>query len=468
MSILENLNKFNNNDALIMENNEIINYKNLIKFSDKISQKIKTRQLAFLVCGNNLESISGYISLLKTNCAIALLDEKQSFDNLTNLINIYKPNIIFIKKDKIHIEGYKLLLSFKNFNLLQSKNDFKHDLNDKLSLLISTSGSTGSSKQVRISHENLKENTKSIAKYLSINEDDNCITTLPMSYVYGLSLINTHIYTGGTIVLNEHSVIDKKFWASLKKNKVTNFGGVPYTYQILDRINFYKNDLRHIKYLTQAGGKLDEQLNKKIISNLRKKNKNFFVMYGATEATARMTFLPPKFSSKKIGSIGIPIPGGKLWLEDKKNKKIKKNNQSGELVYSGKNVCLGYANNIDDLSKDDSNNGIFKTGDIAWKDKDNYYFIAGRKDRYIKIHGNRINLEELEKNILKFKIQSMCKATSDNKITIFIQNSKAEKKLKKVINNFTSLHPSVFIIKILKKFPLNKNYKVSYNSESLN
>ena len=127
MSILENLNKFNNNDALIMENNEIINYKNLIKFSDKISQKIKTRQLAFLVCGNNLESISGYVSLLKTNCAIALLDEKQSFDNLTNLINIYKPNIIFIKKDKIHIEGYKLLLSFKNFNLLQSKNDFKHD-----------------------------------------------------------------------------------------------------------------------------------------------------------------------------------------------------------------------------------------------------------------------------------------------------------------------------------------------------
>jgi acyl-coenzyme A synthetase/AMP-(fatty) acid ligase len=289
-----------------------------------------------------------------------------------------------------------------------------------------------------------------------------------MSYVYGLSLINTHIYTGGTIALNDHSVIDKKFWASLKKNKVTNFGGVPYTYQILDRINFYNNDLRHIKYLTQAGGKLDEKLNKKIITNFCKKSKFFYVMYGATEATARMSFLPPKFSIKKIGSIGIPIPGGKLWLEDDKKKIITKNNRAGELVYSGKNVCLGYANNIGDLSKGDSNYGIFKTGDIAWRDKDNYYFIVGRKDRYIKIHGNRINLEELEKNILKFNIQSMCKANLDNKITIFIQDPKVEKKLKRIINNFTSLHPSVFIIKVLKKFPLNKNYKVSYNSESLN
>ena len=151
-----------------------------------------------------------------------------------------------------------------------------------------------------------------------------------------------------------------------------------------------------------------------------------------------------------------------------KKKIITKNNRAGELVYSGKNVCLGYANNIGDLSKGDSNYGIFKTGDIAWRDKDNYYFIVGRKDRYIKIHGNRINLEELEKNILKFNIQSMCKANLDNKITIFIQDPKVEKKLKRIINNFTSLHPSVFIIKVLKKFPLNKNYKVSYNSESLN
>ena len=150
----------------------------------------------------------------------------------------------------------------------------------------------------------------------------------------------------------------------------------------------------------------------------------------------------------------------------KKKKIIKKNNRSGELVYSGKNVCLGYANSLDDLSKGDDNDGIFKTGDIALRDKDNFYYIVGRKDRFVKIYGNRVNLAELESNILKFGIQSICKVNQENKITIFIRETKEEKKVKESISNFTSLHPSVFIIKVMKKFPLNKNYKISY--ESLN
>ncbi|MAV05594.1 MAG: AMP-dependent synthetase [Candidatus Pelagibacter sp.] len=466
MPILENINKFKSKNAIITETNEIIDYKTLIAFSDKISKKIKSRQLVFLICGNNVESIVGYVSFLKTNCVIALLDERQSFNHLNMLINIYKPNSIFIKKNIIPSEEYELILSFKNFNLLQRKNILKFNLNDRLSLLVSTSGSTGSSKQVRISHENIKENTKSIVKYLNISEKDTCITTLPMSYVYGLSLINTHIYSGGTLVLNDRSVIEKKFWISLQKNKVSNFAGVPYIYQMLDKINFYKNDLKHIKYLTQAGGKLDTKLNKKILANFCNKKKDFYVMYGATEATARMSFLPPKFSNKKIGSIGIPIPGGEFWIENEKKKIIKKNNRSGELVYSGKNVCLGYANSLDDLSKGDDNDGIFKTGDIALRDKDNFYYIVGRKDRFVKIYGNRVNLAELESNILKFGIQSICKVNQENKITIFIRETKEEKKVKESISNFTSLHPSVFIIKVMKKFPLNKNYKISY--ESLN
>ena len=466
MPILENINKFKNANALITEKNEIIDYKTLVKLSDRISKKVKSRQLVFLVCGNNVESIVGYISFLKTNCVIALLDEKQNLNQLNNLINIYKPSSIFIKKSIFLSMEYELILSFKNFNLLQRKDNLKFNLNDELSLLISTSGSTGSSKQVRISHENLRDNTKSIVKYLNISKKDTCITTLPMSYVYGLSLINTHIYTGGTLVLNDHSVIEKKFWISLQKNKVSNFAGVPYIYQLLDKINFYKNDLKHIKYLTQAGGKLDTKLNKKILDNFCNNKKDFYVMYGASEATARMSFLPPEFSKKKIGSIGIPIPGGKFWLEDDKKNIIKKNNQSGELIYSGKNVCLGYANSISDLSKGDDNNGIFKTGDIAKRDKDNFYYIVGRKDRFVKIYGNRVNLAELENNILKFGIQSICKVNEENKITIFIQENKEQKKLRESISNFTSLHPSIFTIKVMKKFPLNKNYKISY--EGLN
>ena len=468
MSIIENIKKFKNNIALVTQENESIDYKSLLNFSEIILKKIKSRSLVFLVCGNNVESIAGYISFLRSDCVITLVDEKQNYNNLSNLIKIYKPEIIFIKKSKILIEGYKLIITFKNFYFLQRKNKNKVNLNDELSLLISTSGSTGSSKQVRISHKNLSKNTKSIVKYLKISEHDNCITTLPMSYVYGLSVINTHIYTGGSIVLNEHSILYKNFWTLLAKHRVSNFAGVPFTYQMLDRINFYNKDLKHIKYLTQAGGKLDKELNKKILKKFCNKNRDFIVMYGATEATARMSYVPKNFSKNKIGSIGIPIPGGKFSLMDENNKEIKKSNKSGELIYSGKNVCLGYANNIQDLSKGDENNGVFRTGDIAKKDKEDFYYIVGRKNRIIKIHGNRINLEELENNLLTLGFESMCKVGKENKIIIYMKEIKSIQELRKSLPNLTNLHPSVFSIKIIQKFPLNKNFKLSYESKILN
>jgi len=468
MSIFNNIDKYQNQNALITGKNESIDYKTILSASDKLCKQIKSRSLVFLICGNNVESILGYISFLKTNCAITLLDERTNNFNLKSLIKVYKPRFLFIKKNSILLDEYEQVLSFKNSELLKRKKEFKIDLNDKLSLLISTSGSTGSSKLVRISEKNLEENTKSIVNYLKISKSDICITTLPMSYVYGLSIINTHLHKGCTLVLNEHSVIDKNFWISLIKNKVTTFSGVPYTYQMLDKINFYNKDLKYLKYLTQAGGKLDVRINKKILENFCNEKREFIVMYGAAEATARMSFLPSEFSNKKIGSIGIPIPGGKFWIEDHNKEEIKKDNQAGELIYSGKNVCLGYAKNISDLSKGDVNKGILRTGDIAKKDKDNFYYIVGRKDRYVKIYGNRINLAELENNILKFGIETLCKVNEKNKITIFVKQSKEVEDLKNRIKDLTNLHPSVFTIKILNKFPLNKNFKISYDNESLN
>ena len=468
MTVFKDINKFQNNKALITDVNEIIDYKTILSTIDKICRKINSRSLAFLVCGNNPESIMGYMSFLKADCAIALLEEKINCNSLKNLVDTYKPNYLFIKKNTIELDDYEEVLTFKDFNLIKRKNFFKVDLNSELSLLISTSGSTGSPKLVRMSKKNLEENTKSIINFLKICEKDICITTLPMSYVYGLSVINTHLRQGSTIVLNEQSVLEKKFWNKLMNNKVTTFSGVPYTYQMLDKIDFYKKDLKYIKYLTQAGGKLNLQINKKIIENFSINKKDFIVMYGAAEATARMSFLPPEFSNKKTGSIGMPIPGGKFWIEDKNKKKIEKENEIGELVYSGKNVCHGYAENIHDLSKGDDNKGVLRTGDIAKKDQDNFYYILGRKDRYVKIFGNRINLDELENNISKFGVKSLCKVNEENKITIFVKRLKEAENLKKSIKNFSDLHPSVFDFKILSKFPLNKNFKTAYNNESLN
>lgn len=468
MTIFKDINKFKNNNALITETNEVLNYRTIFNIIDKICKKINSRSLVFLVCGNNPESILGYMSFLKADCAVALLEEKINYKSLKNLVDIYKPNYLFVKKNVFKFDDYEQVLTFKDFDLIKRKTSFKINLHRELSLLISTSGSTGSPKLVRISKKNLEENTESIINFLKISSVDTCITTLPMSYVYGLSVINTHLKQGCTIVLNEQSVLEKKFWTKLINNKVTTFSGVPYTYQMLDKIDFYKKDLKHIRYLTQAGGKLNLQINKKIAKNFSNTNKDFIVMYGAAEATARMSYLPSEFSNKKIGSIGVPIPGGNFWIEDKNQKKIEKENEIGELFYSGKNVCLGYAEDISDLSKGDENKGILKTGDIAKKDKDNFYYILGRNDRYVKIFGNRINLDELENNISKFGVQSLCKVIEENRITIFVKHLKEAENIKKNIKNYTDLHPSVFNFKILSEFPLNKNLKTAYNNESLN
>ena len=468
MFLFNNIYKNKNKNSIITEKNEVISYKNLLKSVDEFSKNIKKRCLVFLLCQNNLETIVGYLGFIRSDCVVSLIDEGINPELLESLISKYEPDYIFLPQKKTKfIKHFSLLYSYTNYELLEKKNKRYFKLNDDLMLLISTSGSTGSSKYVRQSYINVQSNTESISKYLCISDKDVAITTLPMSYVYGLSIINTHLSKGGCLVLNNKSVLEKSFWNVLQQNKVTNFGGVPYTYSILDKINLNNYNLKSLKYTTQAGGKLNLNITKKIIRKYEKLKIKLFVMYGAAEATARMSYLPWKDLKNKIGSIGKPIPGGKFYIIDKNNKKINVPNKSGELAYKGKNVCMGYARNINDLSKDDQNNGFLKTGDIGYQDKDNFYYLIGRKDRYIKIYGMRINLDELEEIILKFGSESMCIGEKENKISIFVTNNKKINELKKYLVTLTNLHPSTFLIKVIDKFPLNKNLKKSYQKELL-
>ena len=468
MLFLNDIYKFKNRTALTTENNEIILYSDLIKKVESFSRKLKERSLIFIICKNNLESIVSYLGSIKSNCVISLIDERVEERSLKKLILDYKPDYIFLEKNRGNkIVNFNSVYSLYGHELIEAKKKTKKKLNDDLALLISTSGSTGSSKLVRQSTFNLENNINSICKYLNITSKDKAITTLPMSYVYGLSIINTHFNQGASIVLNTKSIIEKYFWTSLQKNKVTNFGGVPYTYSMLEKINIKNFNLKNLKYTTQAGGKINKVVAQKIVKTYKQLNIKLYLMYGAAEATARMSYLSwDKINN--IESIGKPISGGKFYLEDTRQKIITKNYRQGELIFKGKNVCMGYAKTYKDLSKKDENKGRLKTGDIAYKDKNNFYYIVGRKDRYIKIYGLRINLQELEEIISKYGVDNICMSKKENKINIFIKNTNKIEKLKKYLAALTKLHPSVFEIKIIKKFPLNKNLKISYNSKLLN
>ena len=260
-------------------------------------------------------------------------------------------------------------------------------------------------------------------------------------------------------MLNEKSMIDKSFKKTFIKHNVNNFGGVPYSYKIMNRVFNDSTFFNKLKYSTHAGGKMNLELLKDIVSLYKKNKTKFYSMYGSAEATARMAYLDWKFAEKKMGSIGKAIPGGKFTIEDIKGKEIDKHGNQGELIYRGKNVCLGYAEKVSDLTKGDTNKGILRTGDIGFKDIDGFYFLSGRKDRFVKIHGQRINLIELEEIILNYGIESLCQTNEENKIHIF---TKKYDKFKELINHLsikTSIHPSVFSISSINKLPINLNFK---------
>lgn len=197
----------------------------------------------------------------------------------------------------------------KDYVLLRTKCSSEYPINQQLALLLSTSGSTGSPKMVRQSYKNLVANMNSIADFLELDEKECAITTLPMNYTYGLSVINSHLLVGGQIVLTEKTMLQKEFWNLVRRKKVTSFGDVPYTYEMLDGINFYQFNIPEIKTMTQAGGKLSPQLHKKIAEYAENCHKKFIIMYGQTEATARMSYLPWGESIKKMEVLEFQYQG---------------------------------------------------------------------------------------------------------------------------------------------------------------
>ncbi|VAX20950.1 Long-chain-fatty-acid--CoA ligase, partial [hydrothermal vent metagenome] len=337
------------------------------------------------------------------------------------------------------------------------------DINPDLAVLLSTSGTTGSSKLVRLSYNNLQVNAESIAEYLGITEDECPITSLPMSYSYGLSVLNSHLLKGATIVLTNGSFILRNFWSTFNKYQCTSFAGVPYSYQLLKKINFEKIDLPTLKTLTQAGGNLSENYQKYFMEISEKKGIKFFVMYGQTEATARISYVPHENLKNKLGSIGIPIPNGELKLYSDGNL-ITESDREGELVYFGENVMLGYAVDRSSLKNGDELDGVLYTGDLGKMDNDGYFYITGRAKRFIKVFGLRLNLDEVERMIENYLHLPTACIGNDDKLQILIQTEREDVSIevRKLIKKMYKLHDSVIKVNIVQRIPVTSSGKRDY------
>lgn len=461
MSFYSKIEHFGEGIALVTEEGQSFSYAALASAADEFRERLQGNRLAFLLAGNCPESVIGYLGFLRAKVPLVLQPAGLHPDLLANLLKTYRPNYVWLPRERAdQVQAATALFALGNYILINTYAD-PIALYKEMALLLSTSGSTGSPKLVRQSYMNIAANAESIAQYLDINREERPITTLPMHYVFGLSILNSHFLCGATVILTNRGLMEKGFWDLLRKTKATSFAGVPYTYEMLKRLHFERMDLPSLKVLAQAGGKLDSTLVREFAEICSRKGMRFYVMYGAAEATARMSYLPPDYALEKSDSIGIPIPGGEFWIEGNDGSLIETPGITGELVYRGDNVTLGYASCREDLALGDERGGVLHTGDLARRDHDGFYYIVGRKNRFLKIFGNRINLEEIEQHI-RTKITDCACAGRDDDLRVYITDDSKKKATTVFITELTNLHHSAFKVIVLDAIPRNEFGKITY------
>ena len=450
--------------ALCDTNGQEVSYKQLIEEGDALSRVIGKRCLVFCLCTNQIGSVLGYLGFMNHRVVPLMLNAQMDRELLQSLMDTYQPPFLWIPVGQAgEFAEFQVIYEAYGYVLLKTEYKKAYQLYKELGLLLTTSGSTGSPKFVRQSYHNILSNAKAIAEYLELDASERPITTLPMNYTYGLSIINSHVLVGATILLTDASLMQKEFWGFAKGAKATSFGGVPYTYEMLEKLRFFRMDLPDLRYMTQAGGKLSPDLHKKFAEYALEKGKKFIVMYGQCEATARMGYLPYDKSLEKYGSMGIAIPGGKFTLLDVEGKTVIEPYVTGELQYEGDNVTLGYAECGEDLMKGDERSGRLLTGDMAQFDEDGYYYIVGRKKRFLKVYGNRVNLDEIDTMVkMEFNNLECASGGVDDHVYIFVTEKGKEEEILDFLAGKTKLNKVAFQVVQLQEIPMNDAGKVQY------
>lgn len=446
----------------ITDAGEEMRYAEMNGLADLLREKIGHR-LVFVLCRNTPGSLLGYLALLEAGCVPLLLDADTAPALLEDLVRTYRPAFCLVPEDLSEepLSALREVLRIRDYRLLCcAPEGTDPPLAHELRLLLPTSGSTGSSKLVRISAQNLDANAASIVEYLRITKEDRPVTVLPMQYSYGMSILHTHVCVGAPILLTRRTILERGFWERVRREGATSLCGVPYTFEMYARVGLMDMDLPALRTVTQAGGKLPEKRQLQFAEWAAKRGIRFYVMYGQTEASPRMAWLPPEKAVEKCGSMGIAIPGGKLELVDENGAVIlpetggsvreesgliagrdgqgkvslgeklreeagpekRYGDAVGELVYTGRNVALGYALCAEDLRKGDEFHGVLHTGDMARRDADGFFYIVGRRSRFIKIAGKRIGLDEAEKILrARFPDLELACAGRDEQLRVFVE-----------------------------------------------
>ncbi|MFC0197140.1 AMP-binding protein [Microbacterium arthrosphaerae] len=403
------------------------------------------RRLVMIAAGNAIEPIVTYLAALEGGHPVLLVsgdeDEAAAAAHRASLIARFDPDVV------AH-DGPS------GWTIDERRAGSRHEFHPDLAVLSSTSGSTGSPKLVRLSAENVRSNAAAIAEYLQLTPADRAATTLPLQYCYGLSVVNSHLLSGASLLLTERSVADEEFWNRARTHGVTSFAGVPYTFELLEARGFDGGDLPSLRYLTQAGGRMAPDAVRRFAHLGRERGFELFVMYGQTEATARMAYLPPDLAMTHAGTIGLPIPGGAFRIDAVDGA------ESGELVYEGPNVMMGYAHGPDDFALGRTVTEL-RTGDVARLRTDGLYEIVGRMNRFVKVFGLRLDLDRVEHLLADEGIEVRA-ASADERLLLFATSERAAARARERAAALTGVPARVIGAYAVDEFPRTSNGKRDY------
>ncbi len=418
----------------------------------QINQAVDENAVCLLLAQNRYECLVAYLATLRARRPLILADAGLNEELLSRLIDTYQPELICATRSaRLLLPQYEELQSDIPSLWRRRSPEPQSRPHPELAMLLNTSGSTGSPKLVRLTYQALQANASAVAESLSLTSLDRPVTSLPMAYAYGLSVINSHLLVGATLTLTDLGVLQRPFWECISRHACNSLSGVPYTYQLLLQTGLLEKHGAQLRSLTQAGGRLADADVEKVQRISDRAGARFFVMYGQTEATARIACVPFDVLPQKIGSIGIAVPGGSMQLSP-----------TGELLYTGPNVMMGYAETRADLCLGDQLNGVLRTGDLARSDDDGFYYVTGRLKRFLKLFGKRFNLDEIELLLQRgLECPVACFGRDDGLLIAIASHDVAGAAT--LVRRLFALPRDVFRILSVESLPRTINGKVNYH-----
>ena len=428
----------------VITGDRVLTYVQLMgRVEQRAEQFGSIRRLVMLIGSNDQEFVISYLAALRAGHPVWLLPDGNE-QHLRSLVKIYEPDLIVTTGDgEVKID--------------ERRCGTMHDLHPELAVLMSTSGSTGSNKVVRLSHGNIQSNAGAIAQFLTITEDDRAMTSLPMHYCYGLSVVNSHLLSGAALIVTSDSVVDPCFWHAVRRHRVSNFAGVPQTFDLLDQIGFESMEAPSLRFITQAGGRLTPEKVRRYAELGLARGWELYVMYGQTEATARMAYLPPALAAEHPRTVGIPIPGGSIELRaspDETRPGV------GEIVYTGPNVMLGYAKAPSDLRLGRTIDELV-TGDLGRFNDVGLLEVVGRRSRFIKMFGIRVDLQEVERILQRSGTEAVC-AGEDGRLVVAVTTAGQDDLIRSLLASELRLPRRSIHVHNYEQIPLLPNGKPDY------